>query len=225
MAIRLWGRPTSTNTQRVLWTLDEVGQPYALTLASGTTGADGYVWQGHAPYGHVDTPGYRAMNPNGTIPTLDDGGFVIWESIAVVQYLARKYAPARLLGGSDDGFARAVQWMAWTNHALEPTMHTLVMHRERLPKEKRSEEAVESARQDALKKLAILEARLSQAPYLAGESFSIGDIPAGIAIRRFLHFGLPHPPHPAVQAWMARLEEREGFRRHVAPRENHIRTG
>jgi glutathione S-transferase len=224
VSIRLWGRPTSTNTQRVLWTLAETRQPFELTLASGTTGESGYVWQGHAPYGVVDTPAYRAMNPNGTIPTLDDGGFVIWESVAIVQYLARRYAPA-LLGGSDDAFARAIQWMAWTNHALEPTMHTLVMHRERLPKEKRSEEAVEGARQDALKKLAILDAYLARADYLAGDAFSIGDIPAGIAIRRFLHFGLAHPRFPAVERWMARLGAREGFLKHVAPRENHLRTG
>lgn len=225
MAIRLWGRPTSTNTQRVLWTLAELGLPCEFTLASGTTGPDGYVWQGHKPYGFVDTPEYRAMNPNGTIPVLvDDDGFVIWESLAIVQYLARKYAPERLLGGSDEAFARAFQWMAWTNHALEPTMHTLIMHRERLPKEKRSEEAVEAARQDALKKLAIMEGRLSQAPYLAGDTFSIGDIPAGIAIQRFRHFKLEHPPFPAVKAWITRLEEREGFRKHVLPREFHLRS-
>jgi glutathione S-transferase len=224
VAIRLWGRPTSTNTQRVLWTLAEAGRPYEFTLASGTTGESGYVWQGHQPYGIVDKPEYRAMNPNGTIPTLDDDGFVIWESIAIVQYLARKYAPA-LLGGGEAAFARALQWMIWTNHALEPTMHTLVMHRVRLPKERRSEEAVEGARQDALQKLAILEARLAQADYIAGDTFGIGDIPAGIAIRRFLHFGLTHPRLPAIERWMARLGEREGFRKHVAPRENHIRHG
>jgi len=222
VTIRLWGRPTSTNTQRVLWTLAEADQPYELTLASGTTGESGYVWQGHAPYGLVDTPAYRAMNPNGTIPTLDDGGFVIWESIAIVQYLARKYAPA-LLGGSDAAFARAFQWMAWTNHALEPTMHTMIMHRERLPAEKRSEEAVEAARQDAIRKLAIVDARLAEAGYLAGGAFSIGDIPAGIVIRRFLHIGLPHPRFPALERWMARLGERDGFRRHVEPREYHLR--
>lgn len=225
MAIRLWGRPTSTNTQRVLWTLAELGLDCDFTLASGTTGPQGYVWQGHAPYGLVDTPEYRAMNPNGTIPVLDDDGFVIWESIAIVQYLARKHAPERLLGGSDEDFARAFQWMAWANHALEPAMHTLVMHRERLPVEKRSAAAVESARQDALKKLAILDARLSQAPYLAGTRFSIGDIPAGIAVQRFRHFGLPHPAFDAVDAWMARLAARPGFQAHVAPRAHHLRSG
>ncbi len=223
MAIRIWGRPTSTNTQRVLWTLAEAKLPYELTLASGTTGVDGYVWQGHTPYGHVATPEYRAMNPNGTIPTLDDDGFVIWESIAVVQYLARKYAPA-LLGGSDEAFARAFQWMAWTNHALEPTMHTMIMHRERLPKEQRSKEAVEGAHQDAIRKLTIVDARLAETGFLAGGTFSIGDIPAGIVIRRFLHFKLPHPRFPALERWMARLSERDGFRRHVEPRENHLRN-
>ena len=211
--LKIWGRTTSSNVQKVLWLAGEIGLRYERIDAGGA-------------FGVVDTPEYRAMNPNGTIPVLVDAdGFVIWESLAIVQYLARKYAPERLLGGSDEAFARAFQWMAWTNHALEPTMHTLVMHRERLPREQRSEEAVEGARQDALKKLAILEARLSQSGWLAGGAFSIGDIPAGIAIRRFLHFGLAHPRLPALERWMARLGEREGFRRHVAPREHHLRQG
>ena len=219
--VKVWGRPTSTNTQRVLWTLDEAGVPYELTLASATTGATGYVWQGHAPYGVVDSQAYRAMNPNGTIPTIDDDGFVLWESNAIVAWLARRYAP-QLYCESELVFARAMQWMIWTNHSLDPAMHTLVMHLERLPLEQRSAATVEAARQDVLRKLELIEAQLRRSRWFAGDDFTIGDIPPAISIQRFLHFRLERPAMPRVEDWMSRLGERAGFKRHVAPRAHHL---
>ena len=222
--LKLWGRPTSTNTQRVLWTLAEAGVPYELTLASATMGAGGHISLGNAAYGTVDTATYRAMNPNGTIPTIDDGGFVLWESNAIVAYLARRYAPEKLFGDDENTFARAVQWMSWTNYSMDPSMHVLIMQLERLAPEKRSAEAVEAARQEILRKLAMLEDRLGRSAYLAGDEFGIGDIPAGISTQRWMHCGLERPAMPRLEAWLARLGEREGFRRHVAPRDRHFRS-
>ena len=197
--------------------------PYELTLASATTGADGYVWQGHAPYGVVGSDAYRAMNPNGTIPTIDDDGYVLWESNAIVAWLARRYAP-QLYGRSEAVFGRALQWMIWTNHALDPSMHTLIMHLERLPQEQRSTGTVESARGEVIRKLELLEAHLSRSGWFAGHEFSMGDIPPGISIQRFFHLGLERPTLPHIESWLARLGERDGFRTHVAPREKHLRS-
>jgi len=221
MPLKLWGRPTSTNTQRVLWALEEAGVAYELTLASGTTGATGYIWQGHVPYGVVDTPAYRAMNPNGTIPTIDDGGFVLWESNAIVAWLARRYAPG-LYQDSEPIFARALQWMIWTNHSLDPAMHTLVMHLERLPPEQRSPTTVEAARQEVIRKLELVETHLGRSRFLAADDFTMGDIPPAISMQRFVHFGLQRPPMPRIAEWMSRLGERAGFKRHVAPRSHHL---
>jgi glutathione S-transferase len=220
--LKVWGRPTSTNTQRVLWALEEVEIPYELTLASGTTGAKGYVWQGEAPFGIVETAAYRSMNPNGTIPTIDDGGFILWESNAIVGYLARRYAPDRLFGGSEATFARALQWMIWTNCNLDHAMHALVMHLERLPAAQRSAETVKASRQEVVRRLELMEAQLGRSRYIAGDEFTMGDIPPAISIARFFHFGLEHPPAPRVKDWLARLGERVGFRAHVAPREKHL---
>ena len=220
--LKVWGRPTSTNTQRVLWTLVEAGVTYELTLASGTTGAKGYVWRGEKPFGIVETAAYRAMNPNGTIPTLKDGDFTLWESNAIVAYLARRYAPDKLFGGDEATYARALQWMIWTNCNLDHPIHALVMHLERLPAEQRSAETVEVSRKEVVRRLELMEAQLGRSRYIAGDEFSMGDIPASISITRFFHFGLDHPPAPRVKAWLARLGEREGFRAHVAPREKHL---
>lgn len=223
--LRLWGRPTSTNTQRVLWTLVEVDQPYELILASATTGAQGYVWQGQAPYGIVDTAAYRSMNPTGKIPTIADGEFTLWESNAIVAYLARRYAPDRLFGSREDTFARALQWMSWANWSLDPPLHALIMHLERLPGDQRCSETVEVSRIDVIRKLALMEAQLARSHYFAGGAFSIGDIPLGISIQRFFHFKLECPPMPRVEGWLARLSQREGFRKHVAPRDKHVLSG
>src|SRR6516162_8536348 len=125
--LRIWGRSTSICTQRALWALEETGVPYDLILASATMGPNGHVSKGGAPFGIVDTPAYRAMNPNGTVPTIDDDGFVLWESNAIVLYLAAKYAPRQLYGEDLGRLARASQWMSWTNEHLEPHLHTLVM--------------------------------------------------------------------------------------------------
>ena len=74
---RLWGRPSSVCTMRALFALDELGLGFEFILASATMGPDGSIFKGNAPFGIVDTPAYRAMNPNGTVPTLDDDGFIV----------------------------------------------------------------------------------------------------------------------------------------------------
>lgn len=220
--LKLWARPTSTCTQRVLWTLAEADMPCELILASATMGPGGHIWQGHAPYGIVDTADYRAMNPNGTIPTIDDDGFVLWESNAIVAYLARRYAPERLFGGDEEVFSRALQWMMWTNYSLENTMTVLINHLERLPLARRSPAAVDEARLETIRKLELVEAHLSRSPYFAGDKFSIADIPPGVAIQRWIHCGLERPSMPRLEDWLARIGEREGFRAHVAPRAKHF---
>ncbi len=220
--LKLWGRPTSTNTQRVLWTLAEAQVPYDFLPASATMGSGGHISLGNIPYGIVDTDAYRQMNPNGTIPTIDDDGFVLWESNAIVAYLARRYAPVELFQGNEETYARALQWMIWANYSMDPAMHILIMHLERFPEEKRSAGAIENARQETLEKLGLIEAQLARTRYLAGQAFSIADIPAGISTQRWIHCGLERPPMPRLEEWLARLGERTGFRKHVASRANHF---
>src|SRR5262249_60373302 len=85
--IKVWGRPTSINTQRVRWALADSDIPHELILASATMGPNGHVSKGGAAFGIVNTAAYRAMNPNGTVPTIDDDGFILWETNAVLRWL------------------------------------------------------------------------------------------------------------------------------------------
>lgn len=220
--IRIWGRPNSICTKRVLWALVEVGVEYDLTLASGTMGPEGHISRGAEPYGKVDEPWFRAMNPNGTIPVIDDGGFVLWESIAVIVYLANRYGAGILLDGRTETLARAVQWMSWTNEHLEPALNTQILELRRLPEDQRTPGAADEAGEELARSVEALEAQLARTDYVAGDRFSMGDIPTGAAVYRWRVFGQWGGPMPHVEAWLARLGAREGFRRHVAPPELHV---
>ena len=220
--IRIWGRPNSICTQRVLWACVEAGVGFELTLASGTMGADGHVSTGAEPYGRVDAPWYRSMNPNGTVPVIDDGGFVLWESNAIVTWLGLRHGRGTLVDGSPESLGRAVQWMSWTNEHLEPHLHTLVMELRRLREDLRTPGAITASARGIAPALRILDAHLAENAYVTGERFSMGDIPPGAAVRRWQVFAQAGPATPHVDAWLARLAEREGFRRHVAPAELHV---
>ena len=220
--IRIWGRPTSICTMRALWALEEVGRPYELTLASATMGPAGHVSKGGEAFGIVTGPEYLAMNPNGTVPTIRDGDEVLWESNAIVLYLAMRYAPEKLYGGDVSTLARACQWMSWTNEHLEPRLHTLVMEVVRLPAAERSAAAERAACEAILKPLGILERHLARSAYVAGPAFTLGDITVGCAVHRWTVLAAGQPALPAIAAWLARLGLREGYRRHVAPSECHL---
>jgi glutathione S-transferase len=220
--LRIWGRPTSICTQRALWGIEEAGLRYELTLASATMGPKGHVSKGGPAFGVVDTPEYRAMNPNGTVPTIDDDGVVLWESNAILHWLALKHAPERLYGGDPATFACASAWMSWTNEHLEPQLHVLVMELVRLAPDKRNPANRDEANREILKPLWLLDAHLAKQPYVAGERFTMGDIVVGCAVHRWFVFDQPRPAMPRLEAWHARLAERDGFRHHVAPPEHHI---
>ena len=123
--LKIWGRPTSACTQKALWGLEESDIDYELTLASGTMGPDGHVSKGGTAFGIVDTPEYRAMNPNGTVPTIDDNGFILWESNVIVRYLAMKYAPEKLYDNKIETFSAASRWMDWEQSKFLPEQHNL----------------------------------------------------------------------------------------------------
>jgi glutathione S-transferase len=220
--LKIWGRPNSICTQRVLWACVEANVEFDLTFASATMGPDGHVSAGATPYGIVDTPWYEAMNPNRTVPTVDDDGFVLWESNAIVGYVAAKYGPMALFGDDPETFARASQWMAWTNEHLEPPLHVLVMELVRLPEDRRSAANVDSAARGISPWLELLDRHLSERAYVTGERFTMGDIPTGAAAYRWKLFGVDGPETPHIDGWLARLAARKGFRQHVEPRSSHL---
>ena len=221
--LKIWGRRNSVHTQRVLWACEEAGLQFDLILASAPMGPDGHVSGGGSAFGVVDTPEYRTINPNGTIPTIDDNGSILWESNSISRYLAQTYAPKALFGDDIRTLGLASQWMDWTNTQLEPALHILVMELVRLTEAEREPANVEATRLSVLPALLRLNDHLRTRAYVAGDEFTIGDIAPATTIRRWYLFALDAPPMPHLADWQERLAQREGFRQHIEPKIFHLR--
>ena len=220
--LRLWGRPTSTRTLKVLWTLAEIGIDYEFILASASMGPTGSVYKGNPPYGIVDTPAYRAMNPNGTVPTIDDDGFSLWESNAIVRYLAMTYAPDLMYGGDNRTFARASQWMDWDNNELGGAQHVLVMQLVRLPEKQRDATAVDTASKQLIAAFRIMDDQLGRTHFIAGDRFSMGDVPIGIHVHRWHLYDIERPAMPNLARWYGEIRARPSFQQWVENPANHL---
>jgi glutathione S-transferase len=200
--IRIWGRASAFNLQKAYWALLETGQPFERIDAGGD-------------FGGLDAPEFLARNPNGRIPVIDDGGFVLWESQAIVRYLADQYATDLIPSDVLDR-ARASQWMDWAQTSLLPAALDLFWGGVRMPKEKQSAVFVERALKRTIAALTILDKELSTHSYLISDTFSLADIPAGTCLYRFFEMeGVERPALPNVTAWYVRLCTRPAYQQAV----------
>jgi glutathione S-transferase len=211
MSIKLWGRPSSARTQKVLLALAELELEFEFILASATMGPTGHVAKGNQAYGIVDTPAYRAMNPNGTVPTIDDDGYVLWESNAIVQYLAMTYDPARFFGGDAKVFASASRWMMWENNELIGPMHTYVKHTIRFPEDQRDPKLVEAARAQLIAAWNIVDDQLGRTKHIADDSWTMGDIPMTIRVHRWHLLEVDAPGFPNIARYYDQVRDRASF--------------
>jgi glutathione S-transferase len=196
--LKVWGRTNSVNVQKVLWCCEELAIEYERIDAGGA-------------FGVVDTPEYRRRNPNGLVPTIDDDGFVLWESHAIVRYLAAKHGSG--IWPEDRRMrAEADQWMDWHHTVFWPAMRPLFLGLIRTPPERRDPAAIEDARAKTAEALAVVEARLALRPFLAGSAFTVGDIPLGCGIWRWMALPIERPPLPNVERWFTALGERPRYR-------------
>lgn len=200
--ITLWGRLTSANVQKVVWALAELNLGHSHVPLGGR-------------FGGTDAQEYLAMNPNGLVPTLRDGDLVVWESHAIVRYLCGRYGAGRLW--SSDPIVRATvdQWTDWTATTFQPAWIDLFWRFFRTPPDKRDAKAIERALAATTRCFAIMDGRLGEAPFLAGEALGYADIVAGVAMFRMTTMGMPVPIAANVAAWHARLNQREAFRKVV----------
>ena len=195
--LRIWGRITSVNVQKVVWTADELGIAYERLEAGGT-------------FGVVGTPEFTRMNPNNLVPVIEDDGFALWESNAIVRYLAAKHAPGTLW--PDDLRLRADidRWMDWQATTFTPAMRDAFWQLMRTAPERRDATAVENSRAASEKGAAVLDAHLAGRAYVAGEAFSPADIVLGCAAHRWLNLPLEREPRPEIARWYACLKSRPG---------------
>lgn len=200
--LKIWGRKTSSNVQKVLWCCDELGIPFERIDVGG-------------PFGGNDDPKYRALNPNGLVPTIEDGGLVLWESNSILRYLARKHGIGRLYPERLEEAATAERWMDWQIAHIGPAINPVFMGFVRTPPEKRDMAAIEAARQRTAALWKIVEAHLAGRQYMNGSSFSVADIPLGIVAYRWYTMPIERPEFPAIAAWYRRLQQRKPFKTHI----------
>ena len=211
MAIKLYGRPTSARTQKVMLALAELGLEYDYVLASATMGPEGSVAKGGKPFGVVHTKKYYDINPTRTIPTLDDNGYILWESNAIVQYLGMRYN-SRLFYGDDIYLCNsALRWMMWENNRLITPMHNIVEQRFRLPAHVRNNELEIRSEKMLIDEFIIVENQLAKTRYIAGDCWSMGDIPISIRCHRFYLLDISKPKMPNIESYYERIKKRVSF--------------
>jgi glutathione S-transferase len=201
--LTIFGRTNSVNVQKVLWCLAEIGVPYERVDAG-------------LAHGKNQEPWYLALNPNGLVPLLQDGTFTLWESNTIVRFLAGKHAFGELCPATPEARALAERWMDWQLSTLVAPVSVVFQNLVRRPPEQRDAAAIARNTAEANRAAALLDAHLAKQPYVAGDAFTMGDIPVGATAHRWLEIpGIDRPPLTALRAWRARLAERPGFRAHV----------
>ena len=193
--LTVWGRLSSVNVQKVVWCADELGLDYERRDVGGKFGGN-------------DTPQYLAMNPNGLVPVIEDDGFVLWESNAIVRYLAARHSAGGLWPEDLRARADVDRWMEWQSTAYTPAMWAAFWQLVRTPAERRDAAAVEASRAKTEKLSGILDAHLASRRFLAGDAFSAADIVVGCAAHRWLHLPLARAPRPNLERWYAQLKSR-----------------
>jgi glutathione S-transferase len=200
--IKIWGRTDSSNVQKVLWCCDEIDIDFERIDIGGKFGGN-------------KEPAYLVMNPNGLVPTIQDGDFTLWESNSIMRYLIDKYAPGKLLPQTPEGRADANRWMDWQLSTMNPAIVPLFWGLIRTPPEKRDGDAVNTAFQKAAAAWRVVERHLQHRQYLAGNEFSIGDIPLGIWAYRWFNLPIERPPLENLHGWYGRLCNRPAYQKHV----------
>ncbi|MEN0107572.1 MAG: glutathione S-transferase [Pseudomonas sp.] len=200
--LTIWGRKNSTNVRKALWAAEEAGVPYTARDAGGA-------------FGVVNEPHYRAMNPNGLVPVIEDDGLVLWESNAIVRYLAAQYADGILYPSDPRARAEGDKWMDWASANFAAPFRDLFWGTLRTPPEQRNAEVISAALKRCGELLAMPEQALASRPYLSGAAFGMGDIPLGCFIYAWFEMPIERPEQPNLRAWYERLKQRPAYQRAV----------
>ncbi|MNF39746.1 Glutathione S-transferase GstB [compost metagenome] len=200
--LKIWGRRNSTNVRKVLWCAEEIGIAHEQLDAGGA-------------FGLVSDAAYRALNPNGLVPMIEDDGLVLWESNAVVRYLAARYAAGSLYPESPVLRAEGDKWMDWATSSLAAPFRDLFWGTLRTPPAERNQVLIDAALTRCGELLAIPDRALAERPYLSGADFAMGDIPLGCFAYAWFEMPILRPELPDLEAWYERLKARPAYRNAV----------
>ncbi len=200
--LKIWGRTNSINVQKVLWCCGELNLAFERIDAG-------------MQFGVNNTPEYKAKNPNALVPMINDDGFVLWESQAIVRYLARKHGLGSLCPSEANACADADRWMDWNATTVWPNLRPVFWNLVRTEPAKRDMALVATSRKGLAASMSILDAHLANRQYVTGADFTMGDIPAGVSIHRWFQMDIEREDLPNLAAYYKRLQARPAFARHA----------
>jgi glutathione S-transferase len=200
--IKVWGRATSSNVQKVMWCIDELGVAHERVDIGG-------------PFGKNKEPAYLAMNPNGVVPTIEEDNFILWESNSCVRYIAAKYGAGKLWPTDLRQRADAERWMDWQLTTLAGPSTTIFQGLVRTKPEDRDMTAIAAGAKRLNELWTVVDKVLARRTFVAGDQLTIGDIPMGIAAYRWFTLPVERDRHPNFAAWYGRLTERPAFKKNI----------
>lgn len=193
--LHIWGRMSSINVKKVVWTAQELGLDFQRTEAGGA-------------FGVVKTPEYMGLNPNSTVPVIEDDGYVLWESNTIVRYLCAKHSPGKLYPKDLHERFEAERWMDWQQTTFNPASRPGFWQLIRVAPEQRNQAVIAESNAQVESLMAMLDTHLAQRSFMVGERLTMADIPLACEAHRW--FGLIQPRHrrPHVERWFAQLSAR-----------------
>jgi glutathione S-transferase len=198
--LKLYGQYMS-RAQRCLWTLEELGVPYEHVKTNQTAG-------------ETRTPEFLKINPNGHVPVLTDGDFILWESMAIAMYLARKFGHGSLWPASVEDEGRVMQWALWASLEMEIYVVNYLRHAMLYPPEKRRPELAEEALKVLPAPLKVLNDSLAGKDYLVGNRFGVADINVStVLLLADVYKPLGVDQYPNVMAWLNRVAARPAWQK------------
>lgn len=201
--LKVYGRKSSFNLQKVMWLVGELGLAHEHLQLGGS-------------FGGLDNPAFLAMNPHGRVPTIDDAGTIVWESHAILRYLAAKYGGATWWSADASRRAEVDQWMDWSQCTLQPDFLMGVFWGfYRTPEAQRDMASVNAKIARTGAHMIHVERLLEGRTYLLGDALSLADITIGTHLYRYFNIDISRPSLPNVERWYAALQARPAYRAHV----------
>ena len=200
--ITFYGRKSSDNVQKTLWMLLETGQSHEHIELGGQ-------------FGGLDDPDFLKLNPHGKVPVLVDGDLSVWESSAIIRYLAAAYCSGTIWPEDVRARAEMDKWMDWAQSKLYPESNRLFWRLIRTPEVDQNADKIAAGIELLTTYMGMLETQLEGKRHLCGEALSLADIIAGATLYRYYEMPIERPALGNVERWYAALTQRPAYRQAV----------
>jgi glutathione S-transferase len=197
--MKIWGRLTSLNVRKVVWAAQELGLEFERIDAG-------------MEHGIVGTVAYRAMNPNGLVPVIEDGGYVLWESNTITRYLCAKHGNDTLYPAGLTARFDAERWMDWQQTTLNRVSGAAFLQWFRIAPDKRDPQVIAASVAQTEPLLALLDQHLASHAFMAGDHFTMADIPIGCEVHRWFNLPQDRPALPHLTRWFEGIAARPAVR-------------